>query len=91
MRVLTIMLTLLIAVAFVGNAFASNNMLEFAGGSQGKVTFDGKMHNQKLGAGKCMECHKNNQPFPMKKPGAEGAAKIAAPHKAGEFCGTCHD
>ena len=27
----------------------------------------------------------------MKKPGAEGAAKIAAPHKAGEFYGTCHD
>lgn len=90
MKKSVLFLTMIIALAFVGSAFASKNVLEFAGGSLGKVTFDGKMHNEKLG-NKCMECHKGNVPFPMKKPGAEGAAKIAAPHKAGEFCFACHD
>ena len=80
-----------VCLVFAATSYASMKTLEFAGGAQGKVVFDGKMHNTKLGAGKCMECHKSNTPFPMKAPGAEGSAKITAPHKVGEFCGTCHD
>ena len=78
-------------LGIVTAAFASNNVLVFPDGAMGKVTFDGKLHNEKLGTGKCMECHKDNQPFAMKKPGDEGATKITAPHKPGEFCGACHD
>lgn len=91
MRSALIVLMMIAALGLVTSAFASNNVLEYPGGPDGKVTFDGKMHNQKLGAGKCMECHKGNVPFPMKKPGQEGASKITAPHKPGEFCGSCHD
>ncbi len=90
MKKTVLFLTLILAVAFVGSAFASMNMLDFAGGSAGKVTFDGKMHNTKLGPGKCKECHPGL--FPMKKPGAEGAAKITmADINAGKYCGACHD
>ena len=85
MKILTIVLTLLIAIAFVGNAMAvgTGKTVEFAGATQGKVVFDGKIHADK--GGKCNDCHPKT--FAMKK----GSAKIAAPHKAGEFCGTCHD
>ncbi len=90
MRKTVLFLVVLVAIALVGSVYASNNVLEFKGGAMGKVTFDGKMHNTKLGGGcKSTECHP--KPFPMKKPGAEGSAKIAAPHKAGDFCFKCHD
>jgi c(7)-type cytochrome triheme protein len=92
MRLLTMALGLFVALAFVASAFAGMNVLEFKDGEMGKVTFDGKLHNEKLGPGKCMECHKGNVPFPMKKPGAEGSVKITKEdHVAGKYCGTCHD
>ncbi len=89
MKILTILLTVAIAVVFVGSAMAvpPGKTAEFAGGKQGKVVFDGKTHADK--GLKCNDCH--TKIFPMKKPGAEGSAKITAPHKPGEFCGTCHD
>jgi c(7)-type cytochrome triheme protein len=92
MRKLSIMLGIISALAFVTSSFAGMNVLEFPDGDQGKVTFDGKLHNEKLGLGKCMECHKGNTPFPMKKPDAEGSVKIKKEdHVAGKYCGTCHD
>ncbi len=76
MRVLTIMLTLLIAVAFVGNAMAvgTGTTVEYAGATQGKVVFDGKTHAAaKLMCNKChpntfgpMSPHKERMKAPMK-------------------------
>lgn len=85
MKAIILVLTLLIAIAFVGNAIAvgPGKTIEYAGGAQGKVTFDGKAHADK--GGKCNDCHP--KVFAMKK----GTAKVTAPHKAGEFCGICHD
>lgn len=72
-------------VAFAGMAYAvpAGKTVEFAGGSLGKVVFDGKTHADK--GNKCADCHPKI--FQMKK----GSTKIAAPHKSGEMCGTCHD
>lgn len=89
MKKTILLLTLILAVAFVGSAFASKNMLEFPGGKDGKVTFNGKAHAEKIKD--CGKCHKGEGAFPMKKPGAEGSAKITAPHKTTEFCGRCHN
>jgi c(7)-type cytochrome triheme protein len=89
MKKTVLLVTLILAIAFVGSAFASKNVLEFAGGKMGKVTFDGKAHSEKIKD--CGKCHKGEGAFPMKKPGAEGSAKITAPHKAGEFCFKCHN
>jgi c(7)-type cytochrome triheme protein len=92
MKSLMIVLGLLIALTLVSSAFASSNVLIYKDGELGQVTFDGKAHNTKLGAGKCMECHKGNTPFAFKKPGAEGSAKITkADHVDGKFCGVCHN
>lgn len=86
MKVLTIMLTLAVAVVFVGSAMAVNpgKTVEYAGGTQGKVVFDGKVHADK--GLKCNDCH--TKIFQMKK----GAAKITmADMNAGKFCGECHN
>jgi c(7)-type cytochrome triheme protein len=92
MRSLSMVLGLIVAIALVATAFAGMNVYEYKDGDMGKVTFDGKLHNTKLGPGKCMECHKGNTPFAMKKPGTEGSVKIMkADHVAGKYCGTCHD
>jgi len=89
---LSVVLGLFVALALVSAAFAGMNVLEYKGGDLGKVTFDGKLHNAKLGPGKCMECHKGNTPFAMKKPGTEGCVKVTKEdHVAGKYCGTCHD
>jgi c(7)-type cytochrome triheme protein len=84
-RVITLVLTILIAVVFVSSAMAvgTGKTVEYAGGKEGKVVFDGKTHADK--GTKCNDCHP--KVFQMKK----GSAKITSPHKAGEFCGTCHD
>jgi c(7)-type cytochrome triheme protein len=89
MKILTLVLAVAVAISFVSGAMAvgPGKTAEFAGGAQGKVTLDGKVHADK--GLKCNDCHP--KVFPMKKPGAEGSAKITAPHKAGEFCATCHD
>jgi len=92
MRKVLLLVVMVVSLCFIASAFASMKTLEFPDGKEGKVTFDGKMHNTKLGPGKCMECHKASNPFPMKKPGAEGSAKITmADIKEGKFCGKCHN
>lgn len=86
MKIITSVVVALIAVMFVGSAFAvpPGKTVEFAGGKDGKVVFDGKMHADK--GNKCNDCH--TKIFQMKK----GSAKITmADMDAGKFCGTCHD
>ena len=85
MRVTGILLTAIIAVALVSSAFAvtSGKTVEFAGGSAGKVIFDGKVHAEK--GLKCIDCH--TKIFPMKK----GEGLKMADMNAGKSCGTCHN
>lgn len=76
----------LVIVAFVGSALAvpPGKTVEFAGGSAGKVVFDGKAHADK--GLKCSDCHPKM--FQMKK----GATKITmAELNAGKLCGECHN
>lgn len=89
MKITVLLLTVLVAVALVGTAIAApkGKTVEFPGGPMGKVVFDGTVHADK--GLKCKDCH--TDPFPMKKPGAEGSVKVKAPHKAGETCFKCHD
>ena len=85
MRLAVIVLALFVAVAFVGGAFAAGpgKKVEYAGGGNGKVVFDGKSHAD---AGlKCAECH--TKIWPMKK----GAAMVHADMNAGKGCGVCHN
>jgi c(7)-type cytochrome triheme protein len=78
-----------LTLALSGLAFASMKTLVFPDGAMGKVTFDGKMHNAKLGH-KCMECH--GKGIPMKAPGTPGALKFTmADIYAGKVCGMCHN
>ena len=82
-------LVVVVTFALSGLAFASMKTLVFPDGKMGKVTFDGKMHNEKLGH-KCAECH--GKGIPMKAPGAEGSLKITmADIYAGKVCGMCHN
>lgn len=86
MRIITLIVTVLIAIAFAGSAMAvpAGKSVEFAGGSAGKVIFDGKTHADK--GKKCGDCH--TKLFPMKK----GTVKITmADMNAGKTCGACHD
>ena len=83
-KTIAIIFALLIAVAFVGSAFAVpvGKTVEFAGGSEGKVIIDGKVHAD---AGlKCTDCH--TKIWPMKK----GTEMKMADMNAGKYCGTCH-
>ena len=85
MRITVLLLTVLIAVAFVGSAFAvpAGKTVEFAGGDNGKVVFDGKVHAD---AGlKCTDCH--TKIWPMKK----GAEMKMADINGGKYCGVCHN
>src|SRR4030042_6912852 len=85
MRLIKFVLTLVIAVAFAGNTLAvsSGKTAEYAGGSNGKVIFDGKSHAEKNL--KCSECHPKI--FPMKK----GETITMAEMNAGKNCGGCHN
>ncbi len=86
MRITVLLLTVLIAVAFVGSAFAvpAGKTVEYGGGDAGKVVFDGKAHADK--GLKCNDCH--TKIFKMKK----GADKISmADMNAGKNCGMCHN
>ena len=82
-------LTLVVVVSFVLaiSAFAvpAGKTVEFAGGAQGKVVFDGKAHADK--GAKCADCHQSGL-FKMKKGG--DAIKMADIN-AGKFCGACHN
>lgn len=89
MKIITVILAIVMAVAFTGGAMAvgPGKTLEFPGGDAGKVVFDGKTHGD--AGNKCATCHPAI--FPMKGPGKEGTATITmADIKAGKFCGTCH-
>lgn len=85
MRITVLLLTILIAVAFVGSAFAvpAGKSVEYAGGGSGKVVFDGKAHADK--GLKCNDCH--TKIWPMKK----GSTMTMADMNAGKNCGTCHN
>jgi len=86
MRIVIALLTIAIAVVFIGSAMAvpPGKTVEFAGGSAGKVVFDGKIHADK--GLKCNDCH--TKIFQMKK----GSAKMKmADINAGKFCGECHN
>ncbi|HWR90253.1 MAG TPA: c(7)-type cytochrome triheme domain-containing protein [Dissulfurispiraceae bacterium] len=86
MKILSAILAVLVAVAFVGSALAvpAGKTVEYAGGDQGKVIFDGKAHADK--GAKCNDCH--TKIFGMKK----GVAKITKEdHGADKFCGVCHN
>lgn len=84
MKISVLILTLIVALAFVGSAFAvgPGKTVEFPDGATGKVIFDGKVHADK--GFKCNECH--TKIFPMKK----GTLKMAEMN-AGKECGTCHN
>lgn len=85
-KTLTILLAVAFAVVFVGSALAVNpgKTVEYAGGNQGKVVFDGKIHADK--GLKCNDCH--TKIFQMKK----GTLKITmADMNAGKNCGECHN
>ncbi|RJQ52022.1 MAG: cytochrome C [Nitrospiraceae bacterium] len=86
MKVLTVLLAIVIAVAFVSSVMAvpAGKTVEFAGGAQGKVTFDGKTHADK--GLKCNDCHP--KVFQMKK----GTIKITKEdHGTDKGCGSCHN
>ncbi len=78
---------LVVAIAFVGSAMATppGKTVEYAGGDQGKVIFNGDTHGPKQGL-KCNDCHA--KPFAMKK----GAFKMTKEdHGKPDYCGKCHD
>jgi len=85
MRIGVIVLSLLILVAFSLNALAvgPGKTVEYAGGSAGKVVFDGKAHAEK--GAKCTDCH--TKIYPMKK----GEGFKMADINAGKSCGVCHN
>ena len=85
MRGTAIFLTVIVVLTLVDSAFAvpSGKTVEFAGGSAGKVIFDGKVHAEK--GLKCNDCHTKS--FPMKK---EKGLKMADMN-SGKSCGTCHN
>ena len=85
-KLVIVALVVMVSMVLVAPVFAvgPGKTVEFAGGAQGKVVFDGKVHADK--GAKCADCHP--KVFQMKK----GADKITkADHVAGKFCGTCHD
>lgn len=88
MKIVTIMLSILIAVAFViGSAMAvpPGKTVEYPDGDMGKVTFSGDTHGMKQGM-KCADCHP--KPFAMKK----GSFKeTKEDHSKDVNCGICHN
>ncbi len=87
LKFLTIILSIFAAIAFVGNVMAvgPGKTVEYAGGSAGKVLFNGDTHGAKQGM-KCNDCHP--KPFGMKK----GAFKLTVEdHAKADYCGICHD
>jgi len=71
----------------IGNVMAvPAGKVEFAGGGNGKVTFDAKVHADK--GAKCADCHTKPKLFEMKK----GKDKLTMKDmNEGKFCGACHD
>lgn len=87
MKIATLIISLFVALAFVGNVMAvgPGKTVEYAGGDQGKVIFNGDTHGAKQGM-KCNDCHP--KPFGMKK----GSFKMTKEdHGKPDYCGKCHD
>ncbi len=87
MKIATMIISIFVAIAFVGTAMAvgPGKTVEYAGGSAGKVIFNGDTHGAKQGM-KCNDCHP--KPWGMKK----GAFKMTAEdHSKADSCGICHD
>jgi c(7)-type cytochrome triheme protein len=87
MKIVTLILSVFVAIAFVGSAMAvgPGKTIEYAGGDAGKVVFNGDTHGAKQGM-TCKECHP--KPFAMKK----GAFKMTKDdHAKADVCGKCHD
>jgi len=87
MKIATIMLSILVAIAFVGSALAvmPGKTVEYAGGDAGKVIFNGDTHGTKQGM-KCADCHP--KPFGMKK---SSFKMTKEDHGKPDYCGKCHD
>ena len=87
MKLIGILAVFLALMLSIGNALAvPAGKVEFAGGAQGKVTFDAKIHADK--GAKCADCHTAPKLFAMKK----GTNKLTmAAMNEGKFCGACHD
>jgi c(7)-type cytochrome triheme protein len=83
MKISVLIITLIVALAFVGSAFAvgPGKTLDWPG-AMGKVTFSGQVHADK--GFKCGDCH--TKIFPMKK-----GKLTMAEMNAGKECGTCHN
>ena len=81
-----VLVAILMVVFLASNAFAvmAGKIVEYKGGGEGKVVFDGTTHaNKGLG---CADCHPS--PFQMKKGSTEIKMASVNRHKA---CGACHD
>jgi len=74
----------LFSLAGLAMAQGSGKKVEYDGGGQGKVVFDGKAHAD--AGSKCADCHSKPKLFGMKK----SALKMAEMND-GKSCGTCHD
>ncbi len=85
MKLLTVVLTLAIALVFITGAMAvpPGKTVDFPDGAMGKVVFDGKVHADK--GLKCNDCH--TKIFPMKK----GTKLTMADLNSGKYCGECHN
>ncbi|MDP2753366.1 MAG: cytochrome c3 family protein [Nitrospirota bacterium] len=90
MRLTILLLILVVAVAFVGNAMAvlPGKTVEYPDGDQGKVVFNGDTHGPKQGMS-CPKCHPN--PFGPPAPHKEKMKITIADHVPGKLCGVCHD
>jgi phosphate transport system substrate-binding protein len=74
----------LLSIAGLAIAQGPAKKVEYDGGTNGKVVFDGKTH---AAAGlKCADCHTEPKLFGMKK-----TALKMAEMKEGKSCGACHD
>lgn len=84
MKKTVLILTVIVALAFVGSAFAvpKGKTVEFES-TAGKVVFDGTKHAEK--DLKCNSCH--TKLFPMKKGGKYTMKEM----EEGKACGACHD
>ncbi len=87
MKIATIILSFVVALAFIGTAIAvpPGKTVEYPDGDQGKVIFSGDTHGAKQGM-KCSDCHP--KPFAFKK----GSFKMTKEdHGKPDYCGKCHD
>ena len=86
-KFLVIAIIVIVTLVLSVSAFAvpSGKSVEFAGGTAGKVVFDGKVHADK--GNKCADCHQSGL-FKMKKGGDVLTMKDM---EAGKNCGACHN